>query len=76
MANTVHKGRYLASRKRTGRDLLRLTKRGDEAVQKGRHPAPDAGSPIVDIDGRSRIGVRDDEIDKISAIPRPFWTAS
>jgi len=45
-----------------------------KSVKKGRHTAPDAGSPIVDIDERSRIGVRDDEIDNISAIPRPFWT--
>ena len=43
-------------------------------VQKERHPALDAGSPYVDIIRRSRIVVRDDEIDNFPAIPRSFWT--
>jgi len=57
-----------------------LREKGDiylfEAAQKERHPALDAGSPFFDMIRRSRIGVRDDEIDNFSAIPRSFWTAS
>jgi len=56
--------------------ILLDTISGDEAVQKGRHPALDAGSPTIDIGRRYRIGVRYDEIAKIIALPRPFWTAS
>jgi len=47
-----------------------------EAIQKGRHPALDAGSPAVDRGRRCRIVVRHDETDYVFTISRPFWTAS
>ena len=45
-------------------------------VQKGCHPALDAGSPIVDIGRRCRIGVRHDKYDDNRPFLRPFWSAS
>ncbi len=43
-----------------------------EAVQKGCHPALDAGSPSVDMGRRYRIGVRYDEFDDFILFSTPF----
>ena len=47
-----------------------------EAVQQGCHPVLDAGSPIVDMARRYRIGVRYDCLIVKFSIEHPFWTAS
>jgi len=48
-----------------------------EAVQKRRHPALDAGTPLLDNGWRCRVWVRHDDIDDDdSNVAPPIWTIS